>query len=85
MDHDLGWIGRIQTIGNLTLLNLTVNREAQNFAFPNKRDLLIANTALRLNVPLISKTTWDEEAINARSEVLTTAALSIWPGPNEAA
>jgi hypothetical protein len=31
-----------------------VNREAQNYAFATKRDLLISNTNLRLNVPLIS-------------------------------
>jgi hypothetical protein len=44
----------IATLGNLTLLNLSVNREAQNYAFATKRDLLISNTNLRLNVPLIS-------------------------------
>jgi hypothetical protein len=42
-----------------------VNREAQNFAFINKRDLLIANTNLRLNIPLISLQVWDEEAIRS--------------------
>jgi hypothetical protein len=44
------------TLGNLTLLNLSVNREAQNKAFNVKRELLIANTNLRLNVPLYTAT-----------------------------
>jgi hypothetical protein len=71
----------IPTLGNLTLLNLSVNREAQNFAFGSKRDLLIGNTSLRLNIPLISLQAWDESAIAKRGEVLANAALQIWPGP----
>jgi hypothetical protein len=71
----------IPTLGNLTLLNLSVNREAQNFAFGGKRDLLLANTSLRLNIPLISFPTWDEAAIVKRGEVLAEAALRVWPGP----
>jgi len=71
----------IATLGNLTLLNLSVNREAKNYAFANKRDLLISNTSLRLNVPLISLQSWDEAAIAKRGEALADAALKIWPGP----
>jgi hypothetical protein len=71
----------ISTLGNLSLLNLSVNREAQNFAFTKKRDLLIAHTTLRLNVPLISLDAWDETAIGKRGELLADAALKIWPGP----
>ena len=71
----------ISTLGNLSLLNLSVNREAQNFAFTKKRDLLIAHTTLRLNVPLISLDFWDETAIGKRGELLADAALKIWLGP----
>ncbi len=71
----------IATLGNLSLLNLSVNREAQHFAFTKKRDLLIANTNLRLNIPLISLPVWDESAIGKRGELLANAALKIWPGP----
>jgi hypothetical protein len=71
----------VQTLGNLTLLNLSVNREAQHLAFPVKRDLLIANTSLRLNVPLVALKTWDEEQIRARGALLADAALRVWPGP----
>ena len=72
---------RIATLGNLTLLNLSVNREAQNFEFGRKRDLLIANTNLRLNIPLISLQQWDEEAIVKRGELLADAAVKVWSGP----
>ena len=71
----------INTLGNLSLLNLGVNREAQHYAFANKRDLLIANTNLRLNIELIRLAAWDEPAIKARGEKLADAALVIWPGP----
>jgi len=71
----------IPTMGNLTLLNLSVNRQAQNSEFVNKRDLLIANTNLRLNIPLISLEAWDEAAIRTRGELLADAALRIWRGP----
>lgn len=68
-------------LGNLTLLNLSVNRQAQNYGFTQKRDLLIANTNLRLNIPLLVRNDWDEAAIEKRGEQLTTVALRIWPGP----
>jgi hypothetical protein len=71
----------VNRLGNLTLLNLSVNRAAQNYAFKSKRDLLIANTNLRLNIPLILLESWDEEAIKVRGGLLSDAALIVWPGP----
>jgi len=70
-----------RNLGNLTLLNLSVNRQAQNHAFKEKRDLLIANTNLRLNIPLISLTSWDEAGIASRGQQLSDMALRLWPGP----
>lgn len=70
-----------RNLGNLTLLNLSVNRQAQNRAFADKRDLLIANTSLRLNVPLIALAAWDEASIAARGQKLADLALRLWPGP----
>ena len=71
----------VRTLGNLTLLNLSVNRQAQHHTFKEKRDLLIANTSLRLNIPLIPKATWDEAGISTRGLELTETALRLWPGP----
>ncbi len=71
----------IPRLGNLTLLNLSVNREAQAKAFEEKRRLLVANTNLRLNVPLVAQESWDESTIKDRSAEFAAAAVSIWPGP----
>jgi hypothetical protein len=71
----------VRSLGNLTLLNLSVNRQVQNHAFIEKRDLLIANTNLRLNIPLIKRDTWDEAGIAERGQLLAETALKLWPGP----
>lgn len=69
----------IPTLGNLTLLNLSVNREAQNKDFATKKHLIIANTVLSLNGDLIARETWDEEAISARAKRLAEAATQLYP------
>ncbi|MGK3125917.1 DUF262 domain-containing protein [Candidatus Pantoea formicae] len=69
----------VVTLGNLTLLNLSVNRSVQDSAFARKRDELITNTSLRLNVPLIAKDKWDEDEILVRGKLLGNTALSVWP------
>ncbi len=70
----------VPTLGNLTLLNLSVNRQAQHKAFDVKKDLLIANTNLRLNVPLITLDEWTEDSIRTRGEQIAEVALRVWPG-----
>ena len=70
----------IPTLGNLTLLNLRVNREAQHKSFSVKRKLLLENTNLRLNVPLLGLETWDEKTIKNRGVILSDIALRVWPG-----
>lgn len=74
---------KIRTLGNLTLLNLSVNREAQNKEFSVKKDLLIRNTNLRLNIPLLQIDAWDEMQIEKRSQDLAAAAVLAWPGPSK--
>ena len=69
----------IPTLGNLTLLNLSVNREAQNKNFPTKKRLLIANTVLSINGDLMVGEAWDEEAIAVRSKRLAEAATRLYP------
>src|SRR5690606_21074153 len=69
----------IPSLGNLTLLNLSVNREAQNKSFPIKKSLLIANTVLSINGDLMTQNTWDEKAITARSKLLSEAAVQLYP------
>jgi hypothetical protein len=71
----------VRNLGNLTLLNLSVNRQVQHHVFTEKRDLLIANTNLRLNIPLIPLAAWDEAGVAARGQQLAETALRLWPGP----
>ncbi|MCP5299409.1 MAG: DUF262 domain-containing protein [Chromatiaceae bacterium] len=71
---------KLKTLGNLTLLNLSVNREAQNKEFSIKKRLLLENTNLRLNIPLLAKNEWNEMGIKERGKLLAIAALSTWPG-----
>ncbi|ELI8237245.1 DUF262 domain-containing protein [Yersinia enterocolitica] len=68
----------IATLGNLTLLNLSVNRSVQHSAFLRKRDVLITHTSLRLNIPLIVLDKWDEDKIFSRGELLGNAAIRVW-------
>lgn len=68
----------IPTLGNLTLLNLSVNREAQNKAFSIKKQLLIANTVLNLNGDLMARELWDEDAIAIRAKRLADAATQLY-------
>lgn len=69
----------IPTLGNLTLLNLSVNREAQNKDFAAKKQLLIANTVLSLNGDLMARDSWDEDAIGIRAKRLADAAVRLYP------
>lgn len=68
----------ISTLGNLTLLNLSVNRQAQNKAFPVKKKLLIENTNLSLNVKLLALEFWDGGAIVQRGKMLAEAAAQLY-------
>ena len=83
-DHENAIISRqsaVQTLGNLTLLNLKVNREAQHKNFRTKQDLLLKNTNLRLNIDLLDQKikSWDETSIKERGEMLSKRALCVWP------
>lgn len=75
---------RISSLGNLTLLNLSVNREAQHKEFAAKKSLLIANTNLRLNIELLKYNDWSEARIKCRAEELAAVALRMWPGIGDA-
>lgn len=68
----------IPTLGNLTLLNLSVNRQAQNKAFSVKKKLLIENTNLSLNVKLLAEDMWDEDTIIRRGNMLAAAATKLY-------
>jgi hypothetical protein len=74
-------IQAVDTIGNLTLLTQGLNASVSNAAFSVKMPALQANTALALNRELQAYSTWDEDTIAARGEVLFEIARKIWAAP----
>jgi hypothetical protein len=72
----------LPTLGNLTLLNLSVNREAKHREFQVKRDLLVRNTNLSLNMLVLNNEAWDINEIEARGERLANVAAKLYPGPD---
>ena len=71
----------LHTIGNLTLTGY--NSDMSNKSFIEKRDMAkgFKDSCVRLNKDLIGLDTWNEEAINQRSERLAKEALQIWKSP----
>lgn len=76
----------VHRLGNLTLLTRALNSAVSNgpwLGTDGKWARLHANDVLLMNRRLLelSATTWDELAIDARTEAMVDALLSIWPAP----
>ena len=67
------------SLGNPTLLRLSVKREAQNKAFSIKRKLIMEHSNLSFNMKLIALDSWDETTIAQRGALLADAAVKIYP------
>jgi hypothetical protein len=73
---------RLQTLGNLTLLNKYLNPAASNGSYETKLEEY-KHSVLRLNRYFVEQITWDEEAISERSKMLGEQFCKIWPRPNK--
>lgn len=71
----------IPRIGNLTMVHYGVNRSLQNYDFEAKRQAFFEHSHLQLNRALTKYEKWDEEAIQARSDMLFEFAKELWRGP----
>lgn len=71
---------RLQTLGNLTLLNRYLNPAASNGALETKL-VEYKNSVLRLNRYFDTQDVWDEEAIQHRGKALGELLCKIWPRP----
>lgn len=69
---------KLQTLGNLTLLNKYLNPAASNGSLDLKL-FEYRNSVLRLNRYFDSRTEWDEKAIEERGKMLGEAICKIWP------
>ena len=75
----------IHTIGNLTLVNTSLNSTLKNASWESKRDTLGKHTVLRLNHRLLDESEgkdWDENFIQARSKRMAKLIAEVWPGPD---
>lgn len=69
----------LHKVGNLTMLTKKLNPSVSNGPWEKKRKEILRHSALNLNRTLPE--TWDEDAIQARSEELFKHAVKIWPHP----
>ena len=72
----------IQTLGNLTLINGSLNSSISNGSWQVKRPELLKFSRLNLTRYFHDVASWDEAAIKRRSEFLFERACSLWPYPS---
>ena len=65
----------LDSIGNLTLITRNLNSKLRNEAFLQKRELLDANSDLRLNNEICQEDAWDVNEIYARSDKFDSRLL----------
>ena len=85
VDHEVATFQRnviVHSIGNLTLATQKLNSSMSNGPWESKRDELQEHSVLLLNNELLSKRSWDEETIRARSRQMAVLVSERWPGAN---
>ncbi|KGN29774.1 hypothetical protein N802_11365 [Knoellia sinensis KCTC 19936] len=79
----------LNTLGNLTLLEASLNRGASNRPFADKKPFYELSRIAEVKDVLSTRATWDANAIRERNSELTERFLRIWPrwsdAPMEAA
>ncbi len=73
----------LHTIGNLTILNSSLNPLVSNGGFKSKKREILRHSKLNINLFLADEDDWDEKRIRARGEKLCRLFLKIWARPNE--
>ncbi len=76
----------VHRLGNLTLLTHTLNSSVSNAAWGSdsgKRAALRRHDVMLMTRNLTDRATWDEAAIDGRTEEMTAAILATWPIPEE--
>jgi len=75
----------VHSIGNLTLVNESLNPALSNAPWEQKSETLSQHSVLFLNKVLLEEhagANWDEQKIIERSESLSKKFASVWPGPD---
>lgn len=68
----------IYRIGNLTLLNTKVNRDATNASFSEKQRIALTCSNLAINLQFRTLSKWGDQEIEQRSTQLAKIALEVW-------
>lgn len=71
----------VDRIGNLTLVTPAFNQGVSNLSWKVKYPELASQSALQLNLPIVSSEVWDESAIASRGAALAAIACRVWPRP----
>ena len=75
----------IHTMGNLTLVTRKLNPALSNSRWEKKREGIDDHSTLFLNKDLLknARKDWAENEIAKRAQRLATAAIRVWPGPDD--
>lgn len=68
----------VYRIGNLTLLNAKINRDAADKSFTDKKRLALDGSQLKINEFLKNLSSWAEREIEQRQDSLAKTALAVW-------
>ncbi|MEB3181966.1 MAG: DUF262 domain-containing HNH endonuclease family protein [Nostocaceae cyanobacterium] len=68
----------IYRLGNMTLLDSTLNRKIGNTSFPDKCAAAFSKSKLILNEDIVSCSTWGPKEIEERQKRMAKAACQIW-------
>jgi hypothetical protein len=73
----------IHTLGNLTLLTMSLNPSIGNAGYGEKRQEILKHSELALNRYFHDKDRdeWNEDKIAKRADELFTVAVKVWPYP----
>lgn len=74
--------GRLNLLGNLTLVTKPLNASLSNSAWERKR-VELNQSLLILNRDLCTLDVWDDAAIGRRGEALIARVVTLWRGPQE--
>ena len=69
----------LHTIGNLTILNSSLNPLVSNGGFKTKKRDILKHSKLNINMFLADEDDWDEKRIRSRGGKLCRVFLKIWP------
>ena len=70
----------INTIGNVTLVNNSLNASMQNKVWKEKKKVLKENSILLITKNYLNRPSWNEKEIEKRANDLHKIAKNIWPG-----